>query len=739
MIDEAVLEACRMKNLLDAYGDFTTLARMTADAVAWAGHGAVRHLTAGSRGICLVCNNLQPYGHEDTLGRTGAGWHSDESRYNPGSVLRRNQPRNQARNSPAVATLVLYDIHPKRLLDLFEEDPRTGRPRRDCRYCKTLCDIFDAFFRDEYMDWRTETRNGMPIHFGLMIREGLPLIINCVNFTYDKHSWNPRVDLEVYLDLDSPQGELLGIGPVGPRAKDTRSESCMTFIKSCIQQCRTQHRLCAPYSSYFKPTRLLYIGNSVQDLRICDSISAHEQVSWVALSYCWGGYQPSRLLEGNMERLKQHIDLSDLPATFRNSIEITRELGLNYIWIDSLCILQDNKRDWEIEAARMGQVYSHAFIVVCAASSPDPQTPFLGPRQNEWLPKEFELETQNGVKLPIKVRQRSLLAVPVQQGYFEPPFTSAWASLKRIGPLYSRGWCFQETFLALRALHFAPGAVIFECKTHRRSEDQLEPFPVTHPGTLGDVPVIDQWHMIVKLYTQRQLTFGRDKLPAIGGAASSMPQASRSTYLAGLWRETLPLDLLWQVMPGAVHEGLTYDKNGQIAPSWSWASLDRGVTWNTLESPELLVEIVSAATTVNGANPFGEVAKGRICVRGCITPCFISMLRHTNEQWVHYIKKDGSSSKRQHFRADGQLMPQNNSGDSSPPARRALVGEWKTEVHASAIFLCVARTPWRNHDHVGLILSASQEFPSCFERVGSISNVPSSWYQAGKVVTLTMV
>ena len=724
-----------MSSLLSTVHDFAKGARLAANVAVWAGHWGSRQFKAGSRGVCLVCNNLQPYGHEDTFGRAGARWHNNEGHSDAVSALKTH--------TGSAATLVLTDISPKKLLEAREINQQTDLLKRDCRYCRLLCDVFDAFFIDEYMNWVTETKNGMPIHVGLMIREGLPLIINCWSFTYDKYILNPRVDLEMYSDsAPSPTTHVAGapsIGPVRPRAENVASESCLRFMKECVRQCCADHEACIAQVTVFVPTRLIYLGESNEDLRIRESIPTSEGVTWAALSHCWGGSQPYKLQRANLAMLKQNITSSDLPATFCNAIEVARELGLFYLWIDSLCILQDDKTDWEVEAARMGMVYSRAFVVLCAASSLNPQTPFLGPRGNDWLQKRFEFETEQGFKMPLMVRQRHLLAAPLEQGSHEPPFTSAWATLKRVGPLYKRGWCFQETFLASRILHFAPGAVIFECKTHRRSEDQLPPFPLTIPGTLGEVDDADKWHMIVKAYTQRQLTFARDKLPAIGGAASNMPQAQRSTYLAGLWPETLLLDLLWQVMPGGTHIALTYPRTEQTAPSWSWASLDRGVTWNPLKSPQLLAVIVAAETTVVGANPYGQVAGGRISLRGRIKPCCISTSRHKNEQWVHYIKTDGSQSKKQHFRADGQLMPETRSGQTDAFARRARDGEWVSEMQAAAVFICIARTPWANYKYVGLILGASPYVAGCLERVGNITNVPIDWYEGGEMTTVTIV
>jgi Heterokaryon incompatibility protein (HET) len=723
-----------MGSLLNAVKYLAKDARRAADIAVWLGHSTSRHYNAGARGVCLVCNNLQPYEHEDTFGRAGARWNDRDGQPEGWPALR-------AKTS-AVVTLVLTDISPKKLLEAREIDKQTGLPKRNCRYCRLLCDIFDAFFIDEYMSWITETWNAMPISVGLMIREGLPLVINCWSFTYDKYILTPRVDLEVYSEsAPSPTAHLAGapsMGPVGHRSENVGSERCMRFMKECVRQCCAEHEACTAEAAGFVPTRLICLGQSNEDLRICESIPTNEGITWAALSHCWGGSQPYKLQRATLPMLKQHINSSDLPATFCNAIEVTRELGLHYLWIDSLCIVQDDKTDWQIEASRMATVYGRAFVVLSAASSPNPLTAFLGQRDEDWLPKRFEFETEQGVKMPIMVRQRHLLAAPLEQGSYEPPFTSAWASLKRVGPLYKRGWCFQETFLATRVLHFAPGAIIFECKTHRRSEDQLPPFPSTIPGTLGEVDDADQWRMIVKAYTQRQLSFASDKLPAIGGAASSMPQAQRSTYLAGLWRETLLLDLLWQVMPGGTHIALTYPRTEQNAPSWSWASMNRGVTWNPLKSPQLLAEVIGAETVIVDANPYGQVGGGVICLRGRIKPCHISTSRQKNEYWVYYIK-DGSQSKKQHFRVDGKLISDTKPEESGAFARRARGEEWESEVQAAAVFLCIARTPRTDYNYVGLILSSSPYVAGCMERVGSITSVPSDWYESGETTSVIIV
>ncbi|KAI5865436.1 HET-domain-containing protein [Durotheca rogersii] len=720
-----------MHSLVSSAKGLTKGVRLAAETAAWAGNAVSRQIRGSRNSVCLVCNNLQPYRHEDAFGRPSAVW---DQLSDPEQAARRKE-------LSSVPTLVLEHLSTKKLLECRELDPATGRLKNDCKYCRLLCEIFDAYFIDEWMSWITETKNNMPIQFGLMIREGAPLIVNCWNFTYDKWFQNARVDLELYMS-PMPQYPIPGaptMGPTGIRATDVRSDQCMRFMKESVTECCTTHPACAFQPGAFVPTRLIYIGGGKGALMLCEGLPAGQNVVWAALSHCWGGGNPLSLLGSNIASLKERIDFAQLPATFQDAVTVALELGLAYLWIDSLCIVQDDKTDWEKEAALMGAVYNQAFIVISGASSPNPSTPYLRPREEEWLPKCFSFSPSPGVEIPIMVRQRHLLAAPLEQGLLEPPFTSSWATLKRVGPLYARGWCFQESFLARRILHFAPGAVIYECKTHRKSEDQLPPYPSTAPGTLGEVGPAEQWHMIVQSYTSRQLTFTKDKLPAIAGAATAMPQARTSRYLAGLWSETLLLDLLWQVMPGRTHAPLMTPEHEANAPTWSWASVDWGVTWDTLKSPAPLARVVAAQTEVPGANPYGQVAKGTVTIQGRIKYCRLVADYHRNEHWVSYQKPDGSASRKLHFRTDGALVAGAVPGRADTFACRSRLTTGGTAIETGAVFLCIAKCPWMKSDHVGLILGVSPKYPGFMERVGKITNVSRDWYDTGSDATVTIV
>lgn len=724
-----------MSNIFDITRDLAKGARLAAGGAVWLGRSFKRHYNSAKNGVCLLCNNLQPDGHENTF-HWGPSGKQDNG--------------TESGTSEQVLALELEGLSTNELLKCREINPETGAPFRDCRYCRLLCEIFDVFFIDEWMSWVTETKNAMPVSFGLMIKQGSPLIVTTTCFIYDKFWKSPRADVEVYWDASLPPHVVEGLpcsGPVGPRQKDVRSEACMAFIKDSVNECCSQHRDCRLPHNPFVPTRLLKVDQGNDLIHLCETHYWKQPVSYVALSHCWGGMKPLELTRPRLDELKTHINWSDLPATFKDAITVAQELKVPYVWIDSLCIIQDDKTDWEKEAARMADVYSRAFIVVTASSSPNPVTPFLGPREEEWHPKTFNFPVSPGITVPIIARKRAVLAAPLDYGLLEPPFTTTWGALKRVGPLYNRGWCFQESYLATRNLHFSPGSIVFECKTHRRGEDQLPPYTVTTPGTRGDLDPALQWRMIVMTFTSRQLTFGSDKMPAIAGAATIMPQAKTSRYLAGLWSETLLLDLMWQVMPWQVlarqkYESLAYDDKEGGPPTWSWASMNWGVVWSPQKLPHMVAKVLSAETTVEGVNPYGKVSAGTIKLQGRLKRCTLKWDQGGIEHECFYKMDNGKTCKPQHYRTDGPLAYEDKPGSYGIMARRGRDGPYWKKFETTAVVFFISSSPILGHvgkQYAGLVLGISPRSPECLERVGAVFFLPKHWYDTAEEATVTVV
>ncbi|KAH7311451.1 heterokaryon incompatibility protein-domain-containing protein [Stachybotrys elegans] len=600
------------------------------------------------------------------------------------------------------------------------------------------------------MSWVTDTRNGMHLDVGLMIKEGAPLVIQCTgNFTYDPLLMHPRVDLEIFCNNPAvptaPGAPTVGVAL--PRTMNTLDPSCMEFARQCIRQCQNEHPRCAKLPTRYTPTRVLDLGEndgSVIKL-LCDSDAS--SAGWAALSHCWGTEtKPPMLNAKNLQDWISGIDRSALPPTFSNAVDVCRALSIRYLWIDSICILQDDPKDWEREATRMGDVYQHAELVIVGASSKGPEVPFLGPREDEWGTKTFHFETPFGDRLPLHVRKRRILAAPLDQGHYDPPFTDHWATWKQAGPLYSRGWCFQEAYLAGRALHFAPGSLIYQCKTHRRSQESMPPYSLVYPGTFEEVSDYRKWHLLVKLYTARQLTFASDKLPAVSGLAVSMPQAGGSRYLAGLWSESLLVDLLWHVSPTGNRSKtpMAYPPSEHRAPSWSWASVKQGVLWNEYKNFEPLAQVMEAKCSVTEAAPFGAVSGGHLKLKARLKPCIVTHDRHKGQHHAYYIKPDGTKAKMRWFLGDGMLIPtvQEDSPQQGAVCRRYNVGMetyYDDFDGASALFLCLGRTGSWHYDHVGLVVAPSLGNPGCLERIGTINCVSKDWYDEGEERVVTVI
>jgi hypothetical protein len=93
---------------------------------------------------------------------------------------------------------------------------------------------------------------------------------------------------------------------------------------------------------------------------------------FATLSHCWGTSYMPKADRSNLHQLVAGIDSSYFMKTFLEAISITRKLGLRYLWIDSLCIIQDDKDDWNNEASLMSLVYRYCFINIAATGSPNP-------------------------------------------------------------------------------------------------------------------------------------------------------------------------------------------------------------------------------------------------------------------------------------------------------------------------------------------------------------------------------
>jgi hypothetical protein len=271
--------------------------------------------------------------------------------------------------------------------------------------------------------------------------------------------------------------------------------------------------------------------------------------------------------------MKQGFSMDLVLKTFADAFLVVNGLGIQFIWIDSLCIIQDSRGDWLKESAMMGRVYGAAYLNIAATGAVDGSEGLL-----------FDHDPRAVAPTQISIRWEGR----PEKLYLVVEDENAWRERFEGFPLCRRAWALQERVLAPRILHFTKEQLIWECRRHVLSEsfpnglpDHLRDYHVVRnfvlPSLQGSFPTA--WARVVKLYTRAELTCPQDKLIAISGLASEMRLCGHASgrYLAGMWESQLPISLLWvradmDNQPSTCHRPEHYR-----APSWSWASLDCAV------------------------------------------------------------------------------------------------------------------------------------------------------------------
>ncbi|KAK8067760.1 HET-domain-containing protein [Apiospora saccharicola] len=297
---------------------------------------------------------------------------------------------------------------------------------------------------------------------------------------------------------------------------DLSESETLDTLKGWLHQCSHNHLFCCSNRKHSPPTRLIWIGNENIRLVLTDEL---EQVpAYATLSYCWGLEPFLMLTSKTIDTFLIAIPECELPKTFRDAIFIARGLGMSYIWIDALCIIQRDSRDWHLEAGRMQSVYGGSEVTIAASS-----------------------------------------ATNVHQGCFNRPIN-----------------------------------------------DVSGVFPEDMPWR--------SWEEVVERYSATMLTYSSDRLPALSGIASRQGEIREDEYFAGMWRENLLDQLLWQRRGDQPKKRPAWQ-----APTWSWASINQPVKAGTpqqLETRSLHIKVLDAWTEPSGPDSYGPVSGGELTL-GC--------------------------------------------------------------------------------------------------------------------------
>lgn len=330
----------------------------------------------------------------------------------------------------------------------------------------------------------------------------------------------------------------------------------------------------------------------------------------MALSHCWGSSPTLKMLSTNIESFRIGIKVRDLPSTFKDAVQMTRLLGFDYIWIDSLCIVQDNLTDWEEQSSLMASVYGNAELVLAASSASSTEDGFL---------KEREGYRESSLRLSCVPNEDSFLDLRYRlltQKDLEP----------MVDPLDRRGWGFQERLLARRYLAIGSHdtswacttALACECEWWRVASVWRDDVPNIRRllRETADEKMAHCWReKVLNHYAGRKLTVPSDNLVAISAIASIFRDRLGPEYYAGIWQKDIIPGLLWNTWGDGAHI------TDHSTPSWSWACLPALTFMNStapfgLSKSKELARVLEIKTTMSTMDSFGSVNSGFIKLWG---------------------------------------------------------------------------------------------------------------------------
>ncbi|KAK7224735.1 hypothetical protein V2G26_012738 [Clonostachys chloroleuca] len=557
------------------------------------------------------------------------------------------------------------------------------------------------------------------------------------SFSFEESTWDANVGIAKAKQEDKfigfhliPKGDATEASLVKPGLNISGDSTAMAtkIWKRWFETCTTSHSKCRGLENQarpFIPERLIEIlcTETLESSR-WRLVSSHHlgHVSYVTLSHCWGSSDHLKLLKSNLDHLQSQegIPPTTLPKTYQDAFVVALDLGFRFIWVDSLCIIQDDDGDWKEQSSVMGMIYKYGQCNLAAAWAQDGKDGCFSYRDPEVVEPPLVELTSAGDKLT-----RSHVIVDSLVYYND----------LHHAPLNTRGWVVQERYMARRQLSFCKQQVYWECEELLASEQ----FPCGIPETLTNLTHINQWDLpgvkpslnfkeesslrdawtaLVEQYSGCQLTRSSDKVIALAGLAGEFRSSLGDIYLAGMWRTDLIRQICWSANEDSQGMLNRLRDSTYMAPTWSWMSVTGPVQYctsysrpnSTLASFSKVLEVsvesnhhlslhsfVSSKLVISGLGLFGRALFSPHQISRITKPDFIN--------WPADLEDVGSVS----LTWDENLL-----SEDVDPVR------WKTmnkERSSTLLFLAIERI---NGSVSGLILRKSQATDT-YTRMGYFS------------------
>jgi hypothetical protein len=410
----------------------------------------------------------------------------------------------------------------------------------------------------------------------------------------------------------------------------------LSTARTMIKDCLSQHSSCRHQQPSTLPKRVLdvLLDDGSKGVRLHESdFNSEEQRyefgEYVTLSHCWGsGRHVPKTTNKTLQAHKHNIPWSTLPKTYQDAIALTRSLGFRWLWIDSLCIIQDEASEKDEVSLHMDRIFGNSFLTIAATSAADSSGGLFLPK-----PQLFKIQATDskGSLHRIYVREqpshysfKASFDEGAHMNDWELPFNSSYEANLHT-PLLKRAWAYVERLLSPRVLHFTKSEMILECREGYQCEcgriddsrfDSRMTDPVkqefakigSQSSSYGDAihgntndkridsmasqlaatslanvtqdlnkkrgETLQLWSYIITEYTARDLTYDVDRLRAIKGIAQMLSETLQSGYIAGHWTFNT-LGLLWYPKDGALTRRPRGSSDNHIdIPSWAWASIE---------------------------------------------------------------------------------------------------------------------------------------------------------------------
>ena len=339
-----------------------------------------------------------------------------------------------------------------------------------------------------------------------------------------------------------------------PDAHDGADSNTTIVAESWVENCLQNHAICRRRSISIGPSRryarILDVGDlhHVPEVQLREAADVPDTARYITLSHCWGGAEIPVLMEEKLEEYLASILIESLPPVFRDAIALTRRFKVRYLWIDSLCIIQDSQDDWLRHASLMDDIYRGGFLNIAATRASDPFQGMFAERSTVLLrPLRLQLSSSS------------------TNGFYDvgDDFSEAWVRDVAFSPLAIRAWVYQERLLAPRVVHFAKSQLYWECAELRTNEASAIS-GIDHDGFRHEFVDYKKWDPLAESIVQKPtakclgLNYIWTAYKAMHGEASkhykkallaSDPEAltrmRQACFGDEQWTETHPLIIYW--------------------------------------------------------------------------------------------------------------------------------------------------------------------------------------------------